>query len=238
MQSLVHRFDRFFKVILANTPECREHLYRLRYLVYCREYAWEREENCQGGREQDEFDKHAIHAIMIHRQSGHIAGGVRVIPASAVNPLPIERCCRDTFMHLKLRPDQVPREQSCEISRLAVSKNFRRRRGEDESPKGFLTGIDENDIRSWPLISTVLFMTSLAMVNGRGMNDIFAMMEPRLERFLHRSGICFTPIGRLTDYHGLRAAYHLSIQEAVSGFRPELREAYQFVYRKLWKREA
>ena len=43
----------------------------------------------------------------------------------------------------------------------------------------------------------------------KGINHIFVMMEPRLARSLRFVGIPFTQIGKVTDYHGKRAPYHI-----------------------------
>jgi hypothetical protein len=44
----------------------------------------------------------------------------------------------------------------------------------------------------------------------RGMSGVFAMMEPRLARYLLQVGLEFTQAGEEIEYHGKRAAYYIT----------------------------
>ncbi len=111
-------------------------IYRLRYRVYVDEWHFEKPENHPGGIETDEFDKNSIHFAT--RDDGkRIIGAVRLIFDSRAG-FPIEKYC-----HLTIGQDGVPREKIAEISRLAISKNYRRRTedryiyGPDEERRNF-----------------------------------------------------------------------------------------------------
>ena len=56
------------------------------------------------------------------------------------------------------------------------------------------------------------------------------MMEPRLARRLQALGIPFVPVGEPTDYHGVRAAYHLTVQECRQSWMDIMRQMYDFIY--------
>ena len=56
------------------------------------------------------------------------------------------------------------------------------------------------------------------------------MMEPFLPRMLKRSGIHVASAGEETDYHGLRAPYFITSQEAVGGMGKELKELHDTIH--------
>jgi len=58
------------------------------------------------------------------------------------------------------------------------------------------------------------------------------MMEPFLPRLLRRSGVVVSRVGEDIDYHGMRAPYFITTQDAVQGMPPELRELYDAIHGK------
>ncbi|ABI55505.1 PEP-CTERM/exosortase system-associated acyltransferase [Alkalilimnicola ehrlichii MLHE-1] len=216
---LAEAFEAYFDYSLARGDE-QEEIHRLRYDVYCREFGFEREEDCPGGLEQDEFDALSWHGLLRHRGTGRAAGCVRVVPADAGAPgaaLPIEKHCGESFFHPELRPDLLEREHVCEVSRLAVHGVFRRRRGESKTPLGDVDGLEipAEHYRTFPLMAVSLFMAATALTGLTGKHHVFAMMEPRLARLLSRSGLVFVQVGDVLDYHGLRAAFYIHRDNAV-----------------------
>lgn len=233
-ESLAESFHRYFQVVIADTPELLDHVYRIRYEVYCREFHYEREEDCPGGLEKDDYDQHSIHCLVTHRASNIPAGCVRLVTAPTDNPgvlFPFEKFCGSSLYHAPLHPHRLPRKSLCEISRLAIQATFRRRQGELNSPWGNLKALDftEHERRTFPLLSIALFLAATAVVDITGRRHGFAMMEPRLARLLQRSGLEFTQVGELVNYHGARAAFHLTIEQALADMKPELREIYDYI---------
>ncbi len=111
-------------------------VYRLRYKVYVEEWLFEKPENHPGGLETDEFDKSSIH-FATRDDSKRIIGTVRLILDSAAG-FPIERHCP-----VNSETNGIPRDKIAEISRLAISKSYRRRTedryiyGPDEERRNF-----------------------------------------------------------------------------------------------------
>ena len=68
-------------VLVADTSELLDEVYRLRYQVYCVEMTYEAGRD---GKEYDEFDNRAHHVLLVHRASGEAIGTVRVIPPSPI----------------------------------------------------------------------------------------------------------------------------------------------------------
>ena len=76
------------------------------------------------GLERDAYDSHAVHSLLIHRPSATVAGAVRLVLPLEGKRLPITHACASPLLDdTKL----LPRETTAEISRFAVSKQFRRR---------------------------------------------------------------------------------------------------------------
>ena len=52
------------------------------------------------------------------------------------------------------------------------------------------------------------------------------MMEASLPRLLHQAGVRLRQAGDFTEYHGNRAAFFVTTEEAVNYLRPGLRPLY------------
>ncbi|AOU97450.1 hypothetical protein BI364_05180 [Acidihalobacter yilgarnensis] len=225
-------FLKYFAIHMARTPGEVERIQHLRWLVYCREFQYEREEDCPGERECDVFDPRATHLYAEHIPSGTIAGCVRVVCADSLGPgefLPLELAYDS---HVK-KPDlgKIPRETLFEISRLAVSPQFRRRAGERLSPLGLETTkppTSEIELRTFPLVSLALYLSVIALGEIYALDEAHAcaMMQPRLARMLTRFGIVFRQEAPLIDYHGSRAAYSITLQDAVRGMTGDMKSLY------------
>ncbi|MGK2942632.1 MAG: PEP-CTERM/exosortase system-associated acyltransferase [Immundisolibacter sp.] len=241
--SMAETFSRYFETVLCDTAQTLWLSQRLRYDVYCREYGYEREEDCPGGLEQDEYDTQAHHCLIRHRDSGAVAGCLRLVysgSGAALDKIPIERHGAAALEGASIQPSCFPRAEICEISRIAVSRNFRRRAQETATPIGDLETAtqDAADARSFPLLAAALFMAARAMVLSVNKPHVFAVMEPRLARMLERSGLCFRRLGPLVDYHGQRAGYylHYTLQEhqaSLAAPRDDLRDFFQAVEMQL-----
>lgn len=233
-------FHRYFRLTEPRTPEDLEDVYRLRYEVYCREFHFEREEDCPGGRETDDFDNGSWHCLMHHRDTGTAAGCVRLVPAAPdgeYTELPMERYCRDSFYDVAERPDRLDRSTVCEVSRLAVHSLFRRRHGEQHTPLGDISSLEipPNHVRTFPLLALSLFMSATALATIREKEHAFAMMEPALARILRRAGLPAIQVGEVQEYHGQRAAFYIHRESAKRGIESSelLSELYRHAYRQL-----
>ena len=239
---LNNHFQHYFDVFFADTPELREQVHRIRYDVYCREFHYEREEDCPGGLERDEYDPYSLHLLIVHKASNIGAGCVRMVRPPPDDPgflLPMERHCGPTLNHAERHPQRVPRDRLAEISRLAVNTSFRRRLGESESPFGALThNLDQQERRTFPLVSLALFAGATAMMALSQRPHMFVMIEPRLARRLQSLGFPFVQAGEPMDYHGLRAAYHVTVDECMGSWGEVMLEMYGFIHEALQERAA
>lgn len=202
--SLKETYNRYFQVQRADTEERRDQVFRLRYAVYCIEHSFEPIENNPDGRERDRYDSCSLHSLLIHRPTGAAVGTVRLImprwDGQAIE-LPIRSVCDPAALAGIAR--RVPPERWAEISRFAVTKDFRRRSGDNATIVGGLTEFGDPR-RVIPQISLGLMRAIVEMSASADITHLYAVMEPKLLRMLTRLGIHFETIGPVVEYHGTR----------------------------------
>ena len=216
-------FDEYFMPVLAQDIELKNTVYSIRHQVYCAELGFEPCNEAQ--MEHDDFDAYSFHALLQHKGSKTFAGTVRVVaPQTEEQLLPIEKYCIDSITHATLHPKYLPREKICEISRLAVPSDFRRRRADNF--KGAATGVinqdnySETELRCFPFIAVGLYLAAAAAALKNGIEHSYVMMEPRLARSMSFLGIKFEQIGPVVDYHGQRAPYYINQELFMKNLSP------------------
>lgn len=227
---LAESFATYFLVQIAHTQAQRDSVYAIRYNVYCKEFGYESPAAFPDGRERDEYDDQAIHALIIHRATGRPAACVRLVPARSEDeniPLPFEKYCAESIDTAFVRGLGLDRSTLCEISRLAVDGRFRRRACDEGNSYGVIgPSFSKEELRTFPLIAVAAFLAATALTEVSGRGNVFAMMEPFLPRLLRRSGIAFKRAGRDADYHGMRAPYFITSRSAIDNMKPELLSLY------------
>ena len=227
-RALVEVYRELFESIPADTPELLREAHLLRYQVYCVEHNYEDPAANPGGLERDEFDEHSVQGILRHRPSGLVVGTVRLVlhkPGARFGMLPIHKVCQDRRVH---DPDHLPIARTCEMSRFAVSKMFRRRAGDGaygraESPDA----LADDPRRMIPHITLGLMTVALQMIIERGLDTVCAVMEPALLRMVARFGIHFETLGPPVLYHGWRQPCYTrvaAVLASVEARRPDIWE--------------
>ena len=211
MADFATSYNAHFEVVRADTRQQLDLAYRLRYRVYCVENPFEDPTRCSDGREIDDDDDRSVHTLLIHRRSGIAAGTSRLIMPrfDSSRPLPIQRilgsCELDTVHCFQLH-------RTAEISRFAVSKEFRRRCGEERYPDAQFpyppTEPDPAARRLLPHITFGLLRGILGICLEYDIAVLAALMGPALLRILTRLGLNFEPVGPLVEYHGPTPASH------------------------------
>ena len=161
------------------------------------------------GREKDIYDDRSVQALLVHRRSGAVAGTVRVIlpePGSQSLQLPIA-VVTDSHHGELLR--RLPRSHTAEMSRFAVSKEFRRRCTEEE------------DRRMLRYITIGLIRGALEICRDHEIQYVCAVMERALIRLLARLGLIFEHVGDLIDYHGARQPCVARVSQLVERCKSE-----------------
>jgi N-acyl amino acid synthase of PEP-CTERM/exosortase system len=205
-----------------------EELYRLRYQVYCTECGFESPEDHPDGLEYDEYDPFSSHFCAIVEGSERIIGTVRIIHDSPLG-LPIESHC-ELDPETKFSGDH---RHVGEISRLAISKDFRRR----AIDKAIYSQTDfdaaenrqlhkERRIFEGVIVSGLYRCIYQESVN-LGLTHWYAVMVKGLCGLLRRWGITWVEVGEQVEYHGFRGPYLANITDNVKQvelLNPELLE--------------
>jgi N-acyl amino acid synthase of PEP-CTERM/exosortase system len=226
--SLADLYRSLFEVTPATTAEQIRESYRLRYQVYCVENDFLDPAENPGGLETDACDAHSLHALLVHRPTGMVAGTIRLVlprPGAAAGSLPLHAVCRDPRLAL---PGFLPLASTAELSRFAISKQFRRRAG--DRLYGGVHEADPGDCRRIiPHMTLGLMAIALKMVEAKGIDHVCAVMEPALLRLLARLGIHFTAIGPVVEYHGLRQPCYSRVDTLLARLERERPDVWAFL---------
>ncbi|WP_152204898.1 PEP-CTERM/exosortase system-associated acyltransferase, partial [Marinobacter changyiensis] len=220
-------FNSAFSVQLATSPEVINEVFEVRYQVYCIDRPFE-DPNCFADkREHDAYDPRSAHALIRHRRTGESVAAVRLVMAGD-NPVqadfPMESPCLHRMdQHARDAFAGARREQVAEISRMAVSREFRRRLNEDKSASGISDLVcysdSENGKRAMPYISLGIFAAILQMSVKHGITHWMAVMEPALLRVLKKFGVEFDHVGPVMEYHGRRRPAFTEAASLIEGIR-------------------
>jgi len=217
-EQLIRPYAEHFTVVRANTPALLDEVFRLRYQVYCLENSdFENPNEHEDGRERDHEDDRSVHALLMHQRTGAYAGTVRVILPSSSRQLPLHGLLK--AQDKKLVSRLPPNQDLAEISRFAISKEFRRRRNEERYadagwPSDGATLSQER--RVLPLITFGLIRAVLEICLEQDVPWLGAVMEPALIRIFHRFGVNFERIGGPVEHHGTRWCCLARLDDLVS----------------------
>ncbi|MDY6971735.1 MAG: PEP-CTERM/exosortase system-associated acyltransferase [Thermodesulfobacteriota bacterium] len=203
-----------FKFVQADSEDLRAAIYRLRYKVYVEEFGFERPEDHPGGIETDAYEPYSIHFAALN-ENQEIIGTLRLV-LNSEKGFPIEHAVRRiNFIGKRPHPDRI-----AEISRLAVSKDYRRRKEDGfygvesylvRSEGGVLPDDGpmpgEYEKRKRPVIVLGLYRLVYHASKRRGISHLFLITEKKLFYALKRYGLLFNQIGEPVSYHGLRIPY-------------------------------
>ncbi len=229
MNDLYTTFHERFEIIIADTPELLEEVYRVRYQVLCVEQRIPGFEQTlyADGQEKDDYDSHSSHVLIRHRHSGKFIGTARLILFDSMNPeklFPVET-------HGWLDPElldmsKFPREQIAEISRFVVINHFNRRRGERRNLDTRKGHSERRDRRSKLHLALVLMAGILRMCGRFNVRIWLSFMDPALNRLLSTFGLSFNPVGPIVEHHGPRKPYFLEIADTLDVMEENHHEAW------------
>lgn len=196
-----------------NDANIMEDIYRLRYKVYCDEWGFEEPEDHPHGIETDEYDNHSVHFAAFREDDGSLIGTVRLIQSSDLGLPMLKHCALD--IDTSLFDNSIVGE----ISRLAISKELRRR-GPDRAL--YDDGVRELEEENIPISVKERRKNENAIVLGlyrclykesldKGITHWYAVMARGLYLLLKKISIIPRQIGPEVNYHGLRAPYLLDL---------------------------
>jgi len=184
-----------------------------------REFGFEKPEDHPGGRETDAHESSAVHFAALDPDD-EVVGTIRLILHSEKG-FPMEQAARVQFPG-----ERPPPERIAEVSRLAVSHKYRRRRVDGVyGVESYLSGSEggarpdqerissEYGKRRTPVIVMGLYQVMYHESKRRGLSHWYMITEEKVYRTFKRYGFLFYPVGEPVAYHGLRTPYLGVIEE-------------------------
>jgi N-acyl amino acid synthase of PEP-CTERM/exosortase system len=116
------------------------------------------------------------------------------------------------------------------VSRLAIIRQFRRRKGEETAP----ASLQESDyqggpIARFPYVLAALYLAVVAAAERERLETLYLLTEPRMARHLRAVGIPMTPIGKEVDHRGIRVPSRIDVQAMIAGLKRAARPLYALV---------
>ncbi len=202
-----------FRFVKADTEELKKETYKLRYQIYVEEFGFEDPEEHPGGMETDEYEPYSIHFAAIDHED-RVVGTIRLI-LNSEKGFPMEHA-----VELRFPGEKPPPEKTAEVSRLAVSRIYRRRREDGqygvesylkESEGGVVPDHgpppEEYKKRKTPVIVMGLYQIMYHESKRLGLTHWYMITEEKVFNTFKRFGFLFYPIGEPVQYHGLRTPY-------------------------------
>lgn len=206
-----------FHEVRPDTPDFDDYQ-EARYDVFCDELGRVEPTGDFNGRghaiETDRFDPVSRHFIARHKTSGVIAGFMRVIM-----PNPQGLNVSDRYTIDQPLPFGVGLAQVGEISRLAVTPDFRRRHSDEGKPvqgdpETEMTGRPKGMRQHQPELVLGLYREVYHLCQSEGVDYCVAAMDRRFSRLLNTLGFPFHAVGPLnTTVLPARRVYLISAQE-------------------------
>jgi N-acyl amino acid synthase of PEP-CTERM/exosortase system len=182
--------------------------------------------------ESDDYDSHSSHILLRHRPSGAIVGTARLIlpdPLDPKKPFPTER-----YMTLNSDPvdiANIPRQNIGEISRLHITREFRRRKEDHERSEAGVA-VEENGIkirRRFPHPILALAVGLIRISAAKDITDWISIMDPALNRLLSAYGLQHDSIGPLTEYYGQRGPYYANLTHMLDRMNKKHKDIWELV---------
>lgn len=204
-----------FKFLEASTRQLKEQAYRLRYEVYAIECGFENPGDFPDKLEQDEYDPCAVHFVAVNEYD-EVMGTIRLILENKKG-FPVDHAADTSGFKDR------PRDRClAEVSRLAVSKNMRRR--SEDGLYGVETYLDMSqggvfdapykrrgsEKRQKPMVILGLYKAVYLKCRDLGITHMIMITEDKLFHALCRFGFIFHQIGPSVEYHGTRTPYGTS----------------------------
>lgn len=187
-------FHDTFSVIPVMRPQDLDHVYKLRYEVYCLEKAFENSSHFPHEQEIDIYDARSVYILIQHKKSGEFIGTARLILPDRGN---INDISYDHFPAQKLSKHSMvydenifPLNRTAEVSRICYSQK-----------KATELGIDalERKLILPGLLNGIYMLSDLHQV------DIFmALLEKRLIDKCHIIGFSPCDVGDAIEHKGTR----------------------------------
>src|SRR5579872_1860570 len=163
-----------FEGLCAESDELRAECFRVRHRIYCRERNFLPAAEHPSGLEVDAYDASARHGLLRYRRTGEAVGTVRLV-LSRAGSLPMYAFLAGLGSLPRGLP---PVAETAEVSRFAISREFRRRFGDGQH--GAAVDLRAGDRRMIPHMALGLMAMAFRMSLESRSRYLCAIMEPTL----------------------------------------------------------
>ncbi|WP_235067773.1 PEP-CTERM/exosortase system-associated acyltransferase [Micavibrio aeruginosavorus] len=223
-KSFYPAYQKAFRIIQADTNALKEIVFRLRYEIYCVDNDMEQTSGAStSAMEKDAFDDNSLHYLLYHKMTDEPVGTVRVVMPRTDRPLssfPLQFVCDHPLLHM---PDRVHR--FCEVSRLCMTRDFRRRPGDgrvlpsyNEQDQAVRMNADGTTVfirRVIPFAPLGLLRAAFEGALDNGLTDCVCVMDPDQLYALQRIGLSYRVLGPRLDIGGQQQPIIFNIKHAL-----------------------
>jgi N-acyl amino acid synthase of PEP-CTERM/exosortase system len=234
-EEIVRFFFSRYQLVVANDEKDKDVSFKTRHKVYCEEMKFE--QTRASALEVDKYDERSVNCYIKHLSTGECAGTIRlVLPHKDNGALPLEDKFSDAFSCPSLLPSNLLSDGVCEISRLAVPREFRVKQFKTKVlPPEKLAKLknDSNvkfNIEQLPYLSIALYLMATSVCLHLDMSHAYVLMEPKLARRMKAFGIHFNEVGEAISFKGQRVPYRLSPTTLVNELSSTLKRFQQEVH--------
>ncbi|RNC64651.1 MAG: PEP-CTERM/exosortase system-associated acyltransferase [Desulfuromonadales bacterium] len=215
----------------ADFEKIMEEVFRLRFKVYCEEWGFEDPTNYPDGLEHNEYDDVSDHFIIRSTNDASIVGTARIIFPGKLGYPVAKHCSIDPELQEHVFGG-IKDAKIGEVSRLAISKDYRRRI-EDDAVAGYAPSLPDeerlvNEQRKCNYVHEFYKFLLLQSIE-LGLTHWYVAMKRGLYVLLKRVGMVYHPIGPEVDYHGLRTPYLGNLQEIRRGMMKKDAHCFNFI---------
>jgi N-acyl amino acid synthase of PEP-CTERM/exosortase system len=219
--------DEKFSFHRITQPGELQEAYRLRFQVYCRECNFIKESDYPDGFETDGYDEFSAHFGAFDLQ-GRMVGAVRLILPSSPR-FPIEEHCPP----LEIDRNLISRQSCAEVSRLTISKLYRRRAqdGLYYEPRVEDKTVEDRGSSFLRRVRPMAFGLYRAMYHESkraGIRYWLALMEKGLWKLLHIHGFVFRPIGPEVEFLGRVKPYIGDLHDLETGVFAKFPQFFEY----------
>jgi len=232
--SLSAAFHQRFSIAPALADDARRQVYLIRHEVYCRDLGWE--STRASGLEHDHFDARSIHCLMTDRITGDPVGCVRLVLSFGPSELlPFETSCESVLDRSIIDPASLDRMKIGEVSRLAIMRNYRQRKGEATSA----AAVHQEDFHDqgaqprFPFIPVGLYLGAAAIARRIRRDYVFMLTEPRMAHHFGRMGLNSRTIGGSINHRGERIPSVFTADTFGKDMRPMIRPLFDDIEREV-----
>lgn len=225
-KSFYPAYQKAFRVIRADSNALKDIAFRLRYEVFCVENKINPFGTTSNGEdiERDAYDDHSLHYLLYHKATDQAVGTVRVVKPRAdklLHSFPLQFICDHPLLHME---DKV--EKFCEISRLCMTRNFRKRPGDGATLPSYF---DQDEIiqptsssgpsvrirRVIPFAPLGLLRAAFEGALDHNLCDCVCLLDPAQLHALQRIGLSYRALGPRLDMGGPQQPVIFNIKHAL-----------------------